>query len=187
MRLEVLIMLNMKVIISFFVVFIVSGCAVPVDRYHATADNQTKIKTFGYKFNVEQFTATKTNYKVLCRLANNVEMTDGRSFEAYIQDALIEELKMAGAYSKESNIIIKGHLNDTDVSSGLSDAHWTFNITISNTKGESFTVHYKREYKASFVGGIACGQDMPKSFLPTVQELIREIINHPDFETMFGH
>jgi len=43
-------------------------------------------------------------------------MPDGRAFEGYIQAAMIEELKMAGAYSKDSEILIKGHLNDTDVS-----------------------------------------------------------------------
>lgn len=163
-----------------------TGCAIPVDRYTATADNQIKIKTFQNKLNVDKFTATKTNYKVQCRLANNVEMTDGRSFEGYIQDAMIEELKMAGAYSKDSEILIKGHLNDTDVSSGVTDAHWTFDLTISNASGKSFSIHHKREYSASFMGGIACGSDMPKSFLPTVQELIGKIINHPDFDSLFS-
>lgn len=174
-----------KVAISLSLLLIVTGCAVPVDRYSATADNQTKIGTFKNKFNVDKFTATKTDYKVMCRLANNVEMPDGRSFESYIQAAMIEELKMAGAYSKDSNILIKGHLNNTDVSSGVTDAHWTFDLTISNSTGKSFTINHKRKYSASFMGGIACGSDMPKSFLPTVQELIGEIINHPDFDSLF--
>lgn len=179
-------MLTIKKVLPFAIILMVTGCAVPVDRYHATADNQTKIKTFKHKLSVDKFTATKTDYKVQCRLANNVEMTDGRSFEGYIQDALIEELKMAGAYSKDSKIIIKGHLNDTDVSSGVTDAHWTFNLTVSNTEGKSFTINYKREYSASFIGDIACRDDMPKSFLPTVQELIGKIINHPEFNELFG-
>jgi len=163
----------------------ITGCAVPVDRYSATADNQIKIRTFQNKINVDKFTATKTDYKVMCRLANNVEMPDGRSFEDYIQEAMIEELKMADAYSKDSEILIKGHLNDTDVSSGITDAHWTFDITISNKSGKSFTINHKREYSASFLGEIACRSDMPKSFLPTVQELIGEIFNHPDFDSLF--
>lgn len=179
-------LLTLRKITLLSLILLVTGCAVPVDRYHATADNQVKIKTFKHKLAVEQFTATKTHYKVQCRLANNVEMTDGRSFQGYIQDALIEELKMAGAYSKDSNIIIKGHLNDTDVSSGVTDAHWTFDLTVSNAKGESYTINYKREYRASLMGGIACRDDMPKSFLPTVQELIGAIINHPGFNTLFG-
>lgn len=175
-----------KLAIPLSLLLIVSGCAVPVDRYNATADNQTKIRTFQNKLNVDKFTAAKTDYKVMCRLANNVEMPDGRSFEGYIQAAMIEELKMAGVYSKDSNILIKGHLNNTDVSSGVTDAHWTFDLTISNARGKSFTINHKREYSASFIGRIACDSDMPKSFLPTVQELIGKIINHPDFDSLFS-
>lgn len=176
----------MKFILPLAIVSIVTGCAVPVDRYHSSADNQQGIKSFNKKFSVDDFSATKTDYKVMCRLANNVEMTDGKSFEGYIQDAFVEELKMAGAYAKDSYIVIKGHLNDTDVSSGVTDAHWTLNLTITNNAGKSFTVNHKREYSASFVGGIACGSDMPKSFMPTVQELIGKIITHPQFNDLFG-
>lgn len=178
--------MKMKFILPLVMASVITGCAVPVDRYYSTADNQQRIKSFNKKFSVDDFSATKTDYKVMCRLANNVEMTDGRSFEGYIQNALIEELKMAGAYAEDSNIMIKGHLNDTDVSSGVTDAHWTLNLTVSNNAGKSFTVSHKREYSASFIGGIACGSDMPKSFMPTVQELIGKIVTHPQFKNLFG-
>ena len=161
-----------------------TGCSITADRYQPTADNQQKIKSLDIKMNVGEFKAKKTDYKVMCRLANNVELPDGKSFEGYIESALIEELKMANMYSKQSNITINGYLNDTDVSSGMTDAHWTFDLTISNNRGEQFTIVHKREYSASFVGGIACGNDMPKSLMPTVQEVISEIINHPKFESM---
>ena len=98
---------------------------------------------------------------------------------------MIEELKMADVYSKNSHIILKGHLNDTDVSSGFTDAHWTFNLKVSNGAGESYTIIHKRKYKSSFLGGIACGNDMPKSFLPTIQELVGKVINHPKFDGLF--
>lgn len=162
-----------------------TGCAITADRYQPTADNQIKIKELNTKLNVGSFTAKETDYKVMCRLANNVEMPDGKSFEGYIESAFIEELKMAGMYSKESPVTINGFLNDTDVSSGMTDAHWTFNLTISNQNNKSFTVVHKREYSASFVGGIACGNDMPKSLMPTVQELINKTINDPQFSSLF--
>lgn len=162
-----------------------AGCAVPVDRYNINADNQIKIRSFNHKFSVGKFTATKTHYKVMCRLANNVEMPDGESFEAYIQNALIHELKMADAYSKDSDVSISANLNNTNVSSGITDAHWTFDITISNSEGKSFTVKETRKYNSSFLGAIACGADMPKSFLPTVQDLINKIINDPQFDGLF--
>ena len=166
------------------VIALSTGCAITSDRYQPTADNQKQIKSLDVKMNVGEFKAKKTDYKVMCRLANNVELPDGKSFEGYIESALIEELKMADMYSKQSDIIINGYLNDTDVSSGMTDAHWTFDLTISSNNGEQFTIIHKREYSASFVGGIACGNDMPKSLMPTVQEVISEIINHPKFQSM---
>ncbi|WP_224798110.1 hypothetical protein [Idiomarina abyssalis] len=166
-------------------VLLMTGCSVSVDRYHVTADNQSKIKQLEEKFQVEEFTATTTDYKVMCRLANNVALTDGHSFESYIQEALVEELKMAEAYTENGGVIIKGHLNDTAVSSGMTDAHWTLDMTISNSEGESFDVRHKREYDASFAGGIACSRDMPSSLAPTVQELIGKIVSHPEFERLF--
>ena len=163
-----------------------TGCAITSDRYQATADNQQRIKNLNIQMNVGKFEAQNTDYKIMCRLANNVELPDGNSFQSYIENALIEELKMAGLYSKQSNITINGYLNSTDVSSGITDAHWTFNLTVSNNKNERFTIIHKREYSSSFVGRIACSNDMPKSLMPTVQELIKKIINHPQFESMFS-
>jgi hypothetical protein len=60
-------------------------------------------------------------------------------------------------------------------------------MTISNSSGDSFSVVHKRNYNASFVGGLACGDNMPKAFAPTVQELITKIITHPEFSLLFGN
>lgn len=168
-----------------FLTALSAGCSITADRYHPTADNQQHIKSFNVKMNVAEFTAEKTEYNFLCRLANTVGLPDKNSFEEYIQNALIEELKMAGMFSIDSEITIYGHLNETSVSSGMTDAHWTFDITISNSQGDSFDIRHKREYSASFLGDIACSNDMPKSLMPSVQELVREIINHHKFNIMF--
>jgi hypothetical protein len=177
-----------KTIITLVLIITISvltGCSITVDRYNSTADNQNRLRKLNIKLNVDKFTATKSDFSVMCRLANGVNLPDGKSFEKYIEDAFIEELKMADVYSKNSHIILKGHLNDTDVSSGFTDAHWTFNLKVSNGAGESYTIIHKRKYKSSFLGGIACGNDMPKSFLPTIQELVGKVINHPKFDGLF--
>ncbi|WP_313406298.1 hypothetical protein [Stutzerimonas kunmingensis] len=176
----------MRIVLSLFLVSAIAlstGCAITADRYQPTAVNQQVLKNLDVKMNVGNFKAKKTDYKVMCRLANNVDLPDRKSFEKYIEDALVEELTMAGMYSKNADVTINGYLNDTDVSSGFTDAHWTFDITVSS-HNRVLEVEHKREYSASFVGGIACGNDMPKSLMPTVQELINKIIRHPDFESM---
>ncbi|QKJ22761.1 hypothetical protein [Poseidonibacter lekithochrous] len=174
--------------ISLAVVAILSvgftGCGVKVANYHASADNVTELKELNIKINVNDFTATKSNYKFMCRLANDVTTPNKEPFETYIENAFVEELKMAGMYSESSKITISGHLNMVDVSSGMTDAHWTFDITVSSNNGKSFRVKHKREYSSSFLGGIACGQDMPGSFQPTVKELISKIIKNPQFRDL---
>ena len=173
------------VLIVSSVMLFSTGCAISTDRYQPTADNQNRIKEFGVDFSVSEFTAKKSERKTLCRLANNVEMPDGITFEQYIENAFIEELKLAQKYDPKSNCVIKGNLNDVSVSSGMTDAHWTLDLTISNHSGESFSVIESREYDASFVGGIACQNDMPKAFMPTVQALVNKVINDPRFEAMY--
>lgn len=178
--------LDNKLLASLVMMMTITGCGISTDRYQPTADNQQALKNIGVEMNVGKFTATKSDSKVLCRLANNVEMPDGITFEQYIEGALVEELKMAGLFNPGSKIVINGNLNDVDVSSGMTSAHWTLDVTLSNGLGSSFNIVKKREYRASFIGGIACGNDMPKAFMPTVQELINEIINNPEFGKLFG-
>ncbi|MDR9423832.1 MAG: hypothetical protein RI567_00920 [Marinobacter sp.] len=179
----------MKKIYLLFFVFglavLSTGCAISTDRYQPTADNQNRIKDFDVDFSVAEFTANKSERRTLCRLANNVEMPDGITFEQYIENAFIEELKLAQKYDPQSEWVIKGNLNDVSVSSGMTDAHWTLDLTVSNQKGESFTVVESREYDASFMGGIACQNDMPKSFMPTVQALVDKVVSDPRFEAMY--
>lgn len=173
-------------LLVFLSILLSTGCStIEVDRYRTTADNQQHIKRMNIQMNVEAFTATMPKSNVMCRMANKVGMPDGETFERYIQNAIIEELKMAGLYSKEANVVLSGHLVKTDVSSGMTDAHWTFNLKVSNSQGESFTVTHSRQYDASFLGGIACANDMPRSFMPSVQELVGVIVNHSEFSSLF--
>lgn len=165
---------------------LLSGCSITADQYQPSVATQQVIRNYDRKINVGAFTAAKTDRKVLCRLANNVDLPNRHSFESYIENAFKEELVLAGMYSKDSDITISGHLHDTDVSSGVTDAHWTFDITVANNRNDNFRVTHKREYNSSFVGGVACGHNMPKSLMPTVQELIKEIVNHPKFENMIS-
>lgn len=166
--------------------YLLTGCAVTVETYNASEENSQYLKSLNTPLNVNKFTANKSDFKVMCRLANNVATPDNEPFETYIENALIDELKMAGMYSKDSPVTINGHLIDTDASSGMSDGHWTFNIEVSTNNKKGFTVIHKREYSGSFFGGKACRHDMPRAFAPTVKELIAKIIHHPEFLTLIG-
>ena len=177
--------LNLALLVSALIL-LTTGCStIEVDRYRTTADNQQYIKQLNLKMSVDTFTATKPKSSVMCRMANKVGMPDGETFEKYIENAITEELKMAGLYSKDANVVLSGHLIKTGISSGMTDAHWTFNLKVSNNQGESFIVSHTREYDASFLGGIACANDMPRSFMPSVQELVGAIVHHSEFASLF--
>ena len=73
---------------------------------NVSADNVQKLRDYKeLKLDVSNFTATKAGESsILCRLAETVSTPKGESFEEYIKDALISELKMAGTYDKNSTL-----------------------------------------------------------------------------------
>lgn len=174
---------SLIVLLTVTLVFM-TGCSVKVDAYSATGDNVTKIRELNTKLNVKKFTATNFDSSVMCRAANPVSTPREESFAQYIENALIEELKMAGYFNKNAQISLHAHLNELSSSSGMTDAHWTFDIKVISSNGNSIDVVSKYEYPSSFNGSYACRQDMPKSFKPSVQKLIYDILNHPDFEKL---
>lgn len=176
----------MKNFLAVLSVLLFTGCStVTVDRYNTIADNVNTLKEHDTKLSVGSFTADKSIRKIPCRLAANISMPDQEPIETYIQNAIKEEIKMAGMFSEHSPLKISANVSSVTVSSGMTDGHWTIILTVKNSAGQSIDITNRREYASSFAGAAACIHHMPKNFLPTVQELINKIINHPEFTTLF--
>ena len=172
-------------ILVFLVIVGFSGCSVKVPQYNSSADNVVQLRTMDYKLNVGKFTATNSAKKTLCRLARTVTVSQGLTFEEYIENAFVEDLKMADKYSATSNITITANLNNLKASSGVaSTGYWYFDMTITSSNGKSFDIVSKYVYQTSFMGAIACSELMPNAFKPAVQGLIKEIINNPKFSSL---
>lgn len=107
-------------------------------------------------------------------------MTVIPSFSAYIEKALIDELKLAGAYDSKSELILKGKLEEIDFSSGITDGKWIFTITLSNSRGESFTTNSIFGFSGSFVADRAC-QETAQAFALAVQKLVQDIMSNSQF------
>jgi hypothetical protein len=165
---------------------VLSACSAQVSRYHSSADNVNALRNITTKLDVGEITATKPTKSVMCRLANPVIMPNDGTINEYIENAFTEELKMAGLYDKNASIIISGNLNNTTASSGMSDGHWTFDMTVKSSNGKSFNIIHKHEYSGSFIGGVACRENMPDEFEPAVEELINAIIIDPRFKGLFS-
>ena len=160
---------------------LLSGCAYKAAPYGASVNNVEILKAKRIKpVAVSPFTSTKPGLASIgCRGAGTVDVTP--SFEKYIENALIDELKLAGAYNPNSNITIKGKLEEIDFSSGMSDGNWTIVVTISNGKNQSFSTKSIYTFSGSFVADKACSE-VAQYFVQAVQKLIKEIVQNPKFK-----
>ena len=124
------------------VAFLFTGCGIKTSEYNVSADNVQTLRDYKeLKLDVSNFTATTAGESsVMCRLAETVSTPKGESFEEYIKDALVSELKMAGVYDKNSDLKISGNLNKIYGSTMFGNAYWEINVTISYSYGKSFTV-----------------------------------------------
>lgn len=170
-----------KGIIITVVAMILSACSARVPHYTPSPDNVSALRKIDTRVNVGKITATTPITSVMCRLANPVIMPNSETINKYIENAFIGELKMADLYDESSKITLSGNLNKTTSSSGMTDGHWTFDITVESSNGKSFNVVYRHEYSGSFMGGVACRENMPDEFEPAVENLINVIVTDERF------
>jgi hypothetical protein len=164
-----------------------TGCGIKTSEYNVSADNVQTLRDYKeLKLDVSTFTATTpAESSIMCRLAETVSTPKGESFEEYIKDALISELKMAGSYDKNSDLKISGNLNKIYGSTMFGNAYWEINVTITSSNGKSITVNTKRDYPSSYLATTACN-NMGTSFSPTIKQLIGDVINHKDFSSLLN-
>lgn len=158
-----------------------TGCAFKTAPYGASVKNVDSIRASGAKaVSVSKFQSSKPGLaSIACRAAGPVTVEP--SFEAYIEQALIDELKLAGAYSPNSSLVLSGKLEEIDFSSGMSDGKWQFSLTLSNSRNESFTTQSSLAFSGSFIADRAC-QEVAQNFGPAVQKLIGDVVANPKFK-----
>lgn len=160
---------------------IISGCAYNASPYGAAIRNVEAIKSANIKpVAVAAFQSTKPgNESIVCRAAGPVTVKP--NFETYIEKAFIDELKLAGAYNPSSDTVLSGKLESVDFSSGIGDGNWSFSLTLSNGKNQSFTTNSIFSFPGSFVADKAC-QEVAQAFGPAVQKLIEDVVRNPKFK-----
>ena len=161
----------------------VSGCAFKTSPYGASVNNVEAIRSTGInQISVGKFQSAKPGLSsITCRAAGPVTVEP--SFEAYIEQALIAELKLAGVYNQAAKLTITGKLEEVDFSSGMTDGNWLFILRISNSRNESFSTRSTLKFSGSFIADRACA-DVAQAFLPAVQNLIQDVIRNPKFKQL---
>ena len=166
--------------------FVAGGCSTyAADRYSVSPDNVAAVKQAvaakpGTKIAVSPFTAAEPGHTEFdCRLVGPVKTPDGQSFEAYIRKALVDELQIADAYSENGGATMGGDLKSIDMDSFAGT--WTIVLAVSSNSGASYTVTEVFKYESSFFAEAACQQGS-QALQPAVQDLIKKVVTHPDFQ-----
>jgi hypothetical protein len=160
---------------------LLSGCAFQSAPYGASVANVEAIKASSIKpVSVKPFQATKPGLNsISCRAAGPVTVTP--SFEAYVEQAFKDELKLAGVYDPASPLVLSGKLEEVDFSSALGGGAWNFSLTISNARQESYTTKSTFPLTSSFIADRAC-QEVAQGLGPAVQKLIQDVVRDPKFK-----
>lgn len=157
-------------------------------RYSISADNNVALKAIGLgSINVGTFQGP-AKFDNACRGAGPLAPPDNMSFEAYIQKALADELKVAGMYDdKAPRVSLSGVVTRLEFSSsrGLTGGSWDVSVTFSSSNGKSLSVVEHYEFNSGFIADTACKQTA-EAFLPTVQNLIGKLVKNPQFKAMLS-
>jgi hypothetical protein len=177
----------MKKLILIMIAATIAGCSTYMpQRYSASADNVVAIKALNVSgINVGTFTTT-VKFDNACRGAGPIAPPDNMTFEAYVQKALADELKLSGAFDDKSpKVTLSGVLTKLDFSSskGLTGGEWNISIDLKSSNGKQISAAESYTFNSGFVADTACKQTA-EAFLPATQNLIAKLVKNPGFKAL---
>lgn len=172
------------------VCLVAAGCAHVAPPYSSSAANVEEIKrvagNFTSKVAVGDFTADKDVPKsITCRGEGPVSAPGEKTFEQFIKDALVQELRLAEVFDETSDRKLAATLNAIDFSSAMSGGNWNIQMTFSANQVEPFAISIDYPFESSFMATTACEQ-VAQAFPLATQKLISELIKHPSFQKVAG-
>jgi len=140
----------------------------------------------GGKVAVSDFaTGPGLNTRPLCRLDGPLDVTAGKPMGQYLKDAMESELFQAQALDTKSPVVISTVLNEMKVGT-LGTGSWTLGLQVSSNKDpQGYYVRVDRPFSSSYTAVGAC-RNAVNAFAPTVQQLLGEVVNNPDFGKLSG-
>ncbi len=115
--------------------------------------------------------------------ASSMEPEQG-SMSAYLRDALIAELKVAGKFDPDAPAMITGELTDSELNTNVGTADGTLGarFVVSDRGAEKYNQLHtvKASWESSFIGAIA----IPKAYqeyLALYQKLFAKLFGDPSF------
>lgn len=166
--------------------FFLSSCVRYIDGYNSAPDIVSSLGAYGgQKIRVVDFDSELgEGFASPCRGYNVIVSSDKRGLVRYIQDAFITELELAGLYSPESPLVLKGTVTQIALET-LVTGKWTLKMTLLSGNGRSISVSESFPFKANIVGQHAC-QTASDVYPYAVQNLIRKLVTSPGFKLLLG-
>ena len=179
----------MKIAVGVVMVAVlVSGCettnSIP---YKASVNNvisiQQTLQEKGKKVSLGTISlAPGVEENPLCRLMGPVVVAPGKTLPTYIKEAFQEELFMAQVYSPNAPTVIDGRLEKLSFSS-ISPASWEITLSVKSNVSPGYTVSAKYPFDTSYTAMSAC-KNVADAFGPAVQDLIKQVVTHPQFGSL---
>jgi hypothetical protein len=172
-----------------FCVLAISGCETTTSNpYTASTENvlkfQSILKDSDQKVALGSFTENGEIGSLTCRLSGPVDVSPGKTRAAYIKEAMQTELFMAQVYAVDADVEISGHVDSLKFSS-ISPASWEIGFTVSSNKSPGYSVITNYPFKTSYSAYSAC-KNVADAFGPAVQQMIRDVVSHPQFAALVG-
>lgn len=175
------------IIAAIATLVLVSGCAsYRSSAYGVSSDNVLTMREMEgteTKLSVGDFTAAVPGRKVNCRAAGAIKLPPATpTYESYIREAFISELKLAGLYDEGADIVLEAKLDAIDMDSQVGNGKWEFHMTF-NVNERSFSITERHNFSTNWVADKAC-QQVAQELAPAVQKLIGAVIRSEDFRAL---
>lgn len=163
-----------------------SACVRYIDGYNSDPAIVSALGAYGNKkIRVVDFdSALGEGYASSCRGYNLIATPGKVGLVRYIQNAFISELELAGLYSPDSSLILKGTVTQILVET-LEQGKWTIRMTMLSSNGRSISVNEQLPFKANIAGQYAC-QTASDMYPYAVRNLIRKLVTAPGFKLLLG-
>lgn len=161
-----------------------NGCAPAIgQRYYSSAKNTVALRDLAAlpakKLRVGAFEGGPET--VSCRLAS-ISPPDRQSFAAFIRDAFIDELSLAGLIADKSGPELRGTIKSMDVDCNVGTGVWAIEFEYSLEGTPLVAVKSDYEFEGAYYG-LTVFNNAQQALVPAVQELLRKIVTSPDFAT----
>ena len=162
---------------------LLTACAVPFPVYTISSSNITSIRTARNTVELGDFTGSQVS--VSCRL-QPISPEGGRTFAQYIRNAFNDELIIAGQKPGLPKSKVTLQLKNIDVDCAMGQASWILEADVTVENQNPYSIRTVRNFDGNFAGAVVANRAY-QAFVPSVQQLIADIMGHPAFKAEFGN